>query len=164
MNQTSKHIILNLINYLKRNITVLLAYLILYFGFQQIIGASPALIATVLLVVYSGATTISYYCREKLLQFEKANALTTKKLFLFSAFIPSPIYLFWFLFSMIPIYSYEVWLITGLPMVLLSGVPLYSLSECWKEKWKKFFWGLQILIYITCLVAGQFLGGLIFSF
>ena len=133
-------------------------YIFLYICYQKIIGGNAVLILTVFLVLYGGTMAISDYAKKKLICLEKQNNITSKKLFYFSILILCPIYLFWFLISIIPIISYEMWFVTGFPMVLLCSIPCYVLSEYWKYVSKIFFWGLQLSIYICCFIVGQFLG------
>ena len=99
---------------------------------------------------------VSEFAERKLLYLEKQNKITAKKLFYLSAMILCPIYLFWFLFSVIPILSYEVWLITGFPIILVSCIPLHTLADHWKKT--AVFWLLQLLVYGCCLAIGQILG------
>ena len=154
-------IVSRILSLIKIGITSLLPYLVLFVCFQRISGAPAALILTIVLVVYACATAVSYYGRSKLLCLHTQNAITTKKLFLLCALIASPIFLFWFLFSIIPIPSYESWLMTGLPVIIVSAIPLYSISDDWKHSLKKFFWGLQIFTYVLLFFAGQALGDLL---
>ncbi len=129
---------------------------ILYICYRKIIGAHSALILTAFLILYGGTMAVSEFAERKLLCLERQNKITANKLFYLSAMILCPIYLFWFLFSMIPIFSYEVWLITGFPIILVSCIPLHTLSDYWKKV--SLFWLLQLLVYGCCLAIGQILG------
>jgi hypothetical protein len=134
-----------------------LLYFILYICYKKIIGAHSALILIAIFALYAGSIVVSDFARKKLIYFEKQNNITTKKLFYLSILILCPIYLFWFLISIIPIPSYEFWLITGFPIILLSSLPIYVLSEYWKSALKMFFWFLQLFVYCCFFAIGQFL-------
>ena len=118
--------------FLKENITVFLSYIIIFILYRKLLGSSFALLLTIFFAAYGSAVVASQYGKSRMIYLEKAGMLTTKKLFFCSILMPLPIYLFWFLFSIIPVPSYEVWLITGLPITFISGLPLYSLSQHWK--------------------------------
>ena len=143
---------------IKENILEGLLYFILYICYQKTIGAHSALVLIVFLALYLGSMVVSDFAKKKLICFEKQNNVTFKRLFFFSILVLCPIYLFWFLISIIPIFSYEIWFVTGFPIILISGIPLYVLSEYWKSTLKILFWWLQLFVYSCCFVLGQFFG------
>ena len=151
-----------IIGFICKNVLLLFLYFLLFICCRKIIGTSPAITLIVIFNIYGSSMAISYYGQAKLIHFEKTNSLTIKNFFGFSVLIASPIYSLWLLVSIIPIFVYEVWFITGFPIILLTCLPLYTLSNdhC-KPSLKKFFWILQMFIYLSCLFVGQLIGTLI---
>ena len=151
------------LSFIKRNILLWLLYVLLFIIFRRIMGASPAILLIVFFAVYGLSMAINEYGHIVLSAYERANKLTPKNLLKFSLFILIPTYLFWILLSVIPIFQFEVWLITGLPIVLLSSLYVYGFYDYWKHMLKKSFLGLQLLIYVCCFVIGQVVSGIFFN-
>lgn len=141
----------------------LFPYFFLFFCYKKILGTSPALLLIVFFAIYGSASVLSHYGRTKLITHERSNTLTMKRRILYLALVPCPIYLFWFLFSIIPNPSYLTWFITGFPLIILSGLPLYALSGYLQRPLRKFFWAAQLSIYIISLLIGQSIGNIAFT-
>jgi len=148
--------------FIKRNILLWLLYVLLFIIFRRVMGASPALLLIVFFGVYGVSMAINEYGHVMLAVYERTDRLTPKRLMLLSFFILTPTYLFWLLLSVIPIPQYEAWLLTGLPITLISSLYIYGFYDYWRHRLKKYFLGLQLLIYIFCFVIGQVTGGSLF--
>jgi len=60
----------------------------------------------------------------------------------------------WLAFSVIPIAHYAVWLLTGLPLCIVTGLTLSEIADRWNEK-RPLYWAIQIVIYLALLFIGQ---------
>lgn len=73
----------------------------------------------------------------------------------------SPFYLFWVFADLIPITSYQVWLITGFPFFFLTMIPLISVSDFMKDTGMvrilspKRILLINLALYFAILVAVQ---------
>jgi hypothetical protein len=63
------------------------------------------------------------------------------------------IYWYWGLVSLIPITTYDAWFIIGLPITILSSIPLKELALQNKRRW--IYWLLQLAIYLGLFACGQ---------
>ncbi|MBQ2715977.1 MAG: hypothetical protein IJF21_04185 [Clostridia bacterium] len=63
------------------------------------------------------------------------------------------VYWYWGLVSLIPITTYAAWFIIGLPITILSSIPLKELAKQNKRRW--LYWLLQLAIYVALFLAGQ---------
>ena len=91
----------------------------------------------------------------KIHRYEREGSLTSKRLSFYSFLVSLPIYFVWLLISVIPIPQYEVWFITGFPAGFFCFIPLQSLSEHWTRGRKKWFWIVQLVLYVLCFATGQ---------
>ena len=140
----------------------LVAMCIMFFLFyRELAGGWLTLIILAFLIVYVAAMALCAFGLTQFMQHEKSHTLTKRRIFWFSAFVATPIYFLWLVFSLIPIIQYEIWMLTGLPLVIVTGLTLASLADRWKGR-RCFFWSLQIFIYICLLVGGQLMVHLIF--
>ena len=140
--------------FMKEHIMMALICVIFFTVYKELSGPLFALLLLAFMVLYATASAICHYGMTKFLRHEKNNTVTQKRLVGYSFLIGMPIYFLWFVFSLIPIIQYELWLMTGLPLVIVTGFTLFSISDRWKEK-KILFWGGQILIYLCLLIGGQ---------
>jgi len=141
--------------FIKEHILFSILCVILFFVYRQIIGVFATLLVLGFLVLYGSAMAACHFAMAKLNQLQKYDKLTQKSLFGLSLLIASPIYLLWLVFSLIPILSYEIWLITGLPITGIAVLALHSIAEQWEKPRRFIFWLLQLVIYLCLLFAGQ---------
>ncbi|MBO5295335.1 MAG: hypothetical protein J6B71_08860 [Clostridia bacterium] len=141
--------------FIKEHILFAILSVIVFLFYRQIIGEFATLVVLCILFAYGSAMAACHFAMTKLDRLEKTDSVTTKSLFELSPIIASPIYLLWLIFSLIPILSYEVWLITGLPITGIAVLALQSIAEHWEKPWRVVFWLMQILIYLCLLFAGQ---------
>lgn len=153
-----------IIKTVKSNILLLISLLIFYVFYTKIFEVSFGKSLILFLFIYGSIMSLNYHSGVSLARLKKANALTTKKLIFYSLLYSSPIYLFWILFSIIPLVSYLTWFVIGLPLIVLSVSHFRTLySEYWKNNpLNNLLVSAQILIYILCLCIGQIISKNIF--
>ncbi len=68
-----------------------------------------------------------------------------------------PLYFCELVVGMIPLFSYEVWFMTNLPVLILMAMPLSSVAEVWGDlKYKKaHFWLFQIAVHAAIILTTQ---------
>ena len=133
---------------------MVLICVVFFVVYRECAGAMVTLVILAFLVLYATANGICYYGMTKYLQHEKNNTVTGKRVVGYSFLIGMPIYFLWLVFSLIPIVEYELWLLTALPLVLVTGLTLSSISDRWEEK-KVVCWVIQLVIYLCLLIGGQ---------
>ena len=71
--------------------------------------------------------------------------------------IALPLYLCLFCVACIPLFRWELWLLTGFPVLLLLAAPLYSIMEELKDRRfpRRLFWALQLLALTAIYLLGQ---------
>ena len=141
--------------FIKEHILFAVLSVVIFAVYQKIIGAFATLLLLAFLLLYSGAMTLCWFASSKLNQLEKSGRVTKKSLLGLSILMASPIYLVWSIFSLIPILSYEAWLITGLPTTAFTALTLHSIATYWEKPWRFAFWLIQLVIYVCLLFAGQ---------
>ena len=139
----------------------LVPYAALFICYKNLTDIPTIAALAVFLALYSCAMTLCRLGEVKIIAYDRTNTLTAKRLLGASMLVGTPIYLFWALFSLIPIISYEIWLITGFPVVIVSTFAFGSVAEYWKKR-KPLFWLMQTAIYILCFTVGQTAGRIIF--
>ena len=74
-----------------------------------------------------------------------------------AAKIALPLYLCLFCVACIPLFHWELWLLTGFPVLLLLAAPLYSIMEELKDRRfpRRLFWALQLLALTVIYLLGQ---------
>jgi len=146
-----------IIKIIKSNIPLLISLLILYVFYTKFFEVSFGGYLILFLFIYGSIMSLNYYSGVSLARLKRANALTTKKLIFYSLLYSSPIYIFWILFSVIPLVSYLTWFVVGFPLTVLSVSHFRVLySEYWKNNpLNRLFVSAQILIYVLCLCIGQ---------
>lgn len=152
----------NVLRILKNNIASLIPFFVAFLCYYRMLGVTATLLLAVFFVGYALTMTASYYAQNKLLHDQAHNACTPKRTMGLSLLILCPIYLFWLLFSIIPIPVWEVWFITGFPIVVISSIPSYVVLDGWRMIPKTLFWSVQSMIYLTFLLLGQMLGNYVF--
>ena len=71
--------------------------------------------------------------------------------------IALPLYLCLFCVACIPLFRWELWLLTGLPVLLLLIAPLYSIMEELKDRRfpRRLFWAIQLPLIAAIYLLGQ---------
>ena len=105
-------------------------------------------------ILYASVMAVCHYGLSKFTRHEKNHTVTPKRLVGYSFLIAMPIYFLWLVFSLIPMIQYEMWLITGFPLVIVTGFTLNSIADRWSGK-RVLFWSIQIGIYLSLLIGGQ---------
>ena len=128
---------------------------VLFFAFyKNVAGLVPTLIFLSFIILYATSIAICDFGMSKLKGYEKAYTLTRKRLYKLSFLIGTPVYFLWFVFSIIPIAHYAVWLLTGLPLCIVTGLTLSEIADRWNQR-KFLYWGIQASIYLALLFIGQ---------
>ncbi len=143
-----------LLSSMKEHISMAIVCVMLYFLFRNM--ASTLVLAVILafIVLYGTSMAICYYGMAKLEKHQRSGSVSPKRLFGFSVLIAMPIYYLWAVVSLIPIVQYEIWLLTGLPLVIITGLTLSSIAEHWREN-RVWFWLFQVGVYLCMLCGGQ---------
>ena len=68
-----------------------------------------------------------------------------------------PLYFCELVVGMIPLFSYEVWFMTNLPVLILMAMPLTSVAEVWRDlKFRQvYFWLFQIAVHALIILTTQ---------
>ena len=143
---------------LKRKEHKIFPYAVVFVFYRKLVGWSAALALSVVFAVYASAMVLSALGTKTLLAYERAGVLRGWRLILSSCAVASPIYFLWIILSIIPIYNYNIWFLTGFPVAVISAVPLLALSEHFQKKRRALFWCFNAGGYILLLAVGQLLG------
>lgn len=106
----------------------------IYIGVFKI-SVTVFLILLAVLALYSGCMGIGEKSIQELRKYEQKlihiglNEKDYSKILLFSLTTLSPTYFCVILVSLVPLYTYEVWLITVFPCILLNCLPMSSVLE-----------------------------------
>lgn len=146
---------------MKEHISMAIVCVMLYFLFRNMASTLVLTVILAFIVLYGTSMAICYYGMAKLEKHRRSGSVTPKRLFGFSILIAMPIYYLWMVVSLIPIVQYEIWLLTGLPLVIITGLTLSSIVEHWREK-KALFWLFQAAVYLGMLCGGQLVIHLVF--
>ena len=138
----------------KEHISMALACVLLFSFYRDMVGDFVLLIVLVFLVLYGTAMAVCYFGMTKLEKHQRSGSVTGKRVFGLSILISMPIYYLWMVVSLIPIVRYELWLLTGLPLVIITGTTLFSVVDHWREN-KAWFWLFQVGVYLCMLLGGQ---------
>ena len=147
--------------FVKEHVSMALACILLFFFYRNMVGDFVILIVLAFLVLYGTAMATCYFGMTKLEKHQRSGSVTGKRVFGFSILISMPIYYLWMVVSLIPIFRYEVWLLTGLPLVIITGTTLFSVVDHWREN-KGLFWLFQVGVYLCMLIGGQVVIHLVF--
>ena len=142
-------------DFIKEHVTVAILSVAVFFAYRKIVGVFAVLLLLGILLAYATAMVACRFAMKKLESREKENCVTQSSLLGLSLLIASPIYLFWLLFAMIPIFSYEIWLLSGLPVTVIAMLALSTLAAHWKRSRRALFWLMQAGIYFCVFFMGQ---------
>ena len=128
-------------------------FLMILLIFWVIAGIYVALISIFFFFTYSSAMDIGKKAKRKYNELAPTGTLTEKQTMLLSLQNGMLIYWYWGLVSLIPITNYAGWFIVGLPVTILSSIPLKELAKQNKRAW--LYWLLQLAIYVILFLIGQ---------
>jgi hypothetical protein len=134
-------------------------FLLILLIFWAIAGIYVALISIFFFFTYSSAMDIGKKAKRKYNELAPTGTLTDKQTMLLSLKNGMLIYWYWGLVSLIPITTYAAWFIVGLPVTILSSIPLKELAKQNKRRW--LYWTLQVVIYAVLFLCGQSLAFLL---
>ncbi|MBE6639602.1 MAG: hypothetical protein E7616_09190 [Ruminococcaceae bacterium] len=149
MKRTFRHIKNNAVIYTAHSLSLFIAALFYY----KLIGIYATGILFCILAIYALCMALGQRAQKCYHKYEKEDRLTQPNELCLAIAICCPIYWCWMIVGMIPITSYEAWLLTGLPINLIGWFPLREAAM--KVRLKTVFWSLQISIYLLLLVICQ---------
>ena len=158
INKIKKHIT-DTIEDIKENprraiVTAFFFFLVLLI-FWWLSGIYVAIITIIFFSTYSTAMDIGKKAKRKYNELAPTGTLTEKQTMLLSLQNGMLIYWYWGLVSLIPITTYAAWFIIGLPVTILSSIPLKEVANRNKRKW--LYWLFQLAIYLALFACGQIL-------
>ena len=137
----------------RRAIVTAFFFLLLLLIFWSISGIGVAIITIIFFFTYSTAMDIGKKAKRKYNELAPVGTLTEKQTMILSLQNGMLIYWYWGLVSLIPITNYAAWFIVGLPITILSSIPLKELAKQNKCQW--IYWILQLAIYVALFLCGQ---------
>ncbi len=136
-----------------RAIVTAFFFLLVLIIFWSISGIYVAIITVIFFFTYSSAMDIGKKAQRKYHRLAPTGTLTERQTMLLSLKSGMLIYWYWGLVSLIPITNYAAWFIVGLPVTILSSIPLKELARQNKRGW--IYWLLQLAIYVMLFLIGQ---------
>ncbi len=137
----------------RRAICTAFFFLLWLIIFWSISGIGTAIITIILFFTYSTAMDIGKKAKRKYNELAPTGTLTERQTMLLSLQNGMLIYWYWGLISLIPITNYTGWLIIGLPVTILSSIPLKELARQNQRMW--IYWLFQLAIYLGLFAVGQ---------
>lgn len=137
----------------RRAIVTAFFFFLVLLIFWWISGIYVAIITIIFFSTYSTAMDIGKKAKRKYNELAPTGTLTEKQTIRLSLQNGMLIYWYWGLVSLIPITTYAAWFIIGLPITILSSIPLKELAKQNKRGW--LYWLLQLAIYVALFLAGQ---------
>ena len=128
-------------------------FFLLFLIFWLISGIGVAIISIVFFFTYSTAMDIGKKAKRKYNELAPTGTLTERQTMRLSVENGMLIYWYWGLVSLIPITNYAAWFIVGLPVTILSSIPLKELARQNKRIW--IYWLFQLTIYLGLFAVGQ---------
>ena len=122
--------------------------------YKNVSGLLPTVLFIGFVIFYTTSIAICESGMSKFEEYERSGTLTQKRLYRLSFLIGVPVYLLWFVYSFIPIPHYVVWILTGLPLCVVSALNLFEIADRWHHK-KVVFWSIQATIYLVLTLIGQ---------
>ena len=137
----------------RRAIITAFFFFLLFVIFWLLSGIGVAIISIVFFFTYSTAMDIGKKAKRKYNELAPTGTLTERQTMILSVENAMLIYWYWGLVSLIPITNYAAWFIVGLPVTILSSIPLKELARQNKRTW--LYWLLQLAIYVVLFLIGQ---------
>lgn len=119
--------------------------------------AHSLLISLGVVVLYVPAMEISWRSSAALVALPYVAEPPYRLLIPLSLKIALPLYLCLFCVACIPLFRWELWLLTGFPVLLLLSAPLWSLMGELKDRRfpRRLFWAIQIPTVAAIYLLGQ---------
>ena len=143
----------------RRAIVTAFFFFLVLLIFWWLSGIYVAIITIIFFSTYSTAMDIGKKAKRKYNELAPTGTLTEKQTMILSLQNGMLIYWYWGLVSLIPITNYAAWFIVGLPITILSSIPLKELAKQNKRRW--LYWTLQVVIYAVLFLCGQSLAFLL---
>ena len=143
----------------RRAIVTAFFFFLVWLIFWLLSGIYVAIITIIFFSTYSTAMDIGKKAKRKYNELAPTGTLTEKQTMILSLQNGMLIYWYWGLVSLIPITTYDAWFIIGLPITILSSIPLKELAKQNKRRW--LYWTLQVVIYAVLFLCGQSLAFLL---
>lgn len=137
----------------RRAIVTSFFFLLMLIIFGSISGIYVAVLMIVFFFTYSSAMIIGKKAKRKYDSLAPTGTLTEPQTMILSLKSAMLIYWYWGLVSFIPITIFIAWFIVGLPVTILSSIPLKELAKQNKRRW--LYWTLQVVIYLILFSCGQ---------
>ncbi len=137
----------------RRAIVTAFFFFLVWLIFWLLSGIYVAIITIIFFSTYSTAMDIGKKAKRKYNELAPTGTLTEKQTMILSLQNGMLIYWYWGLVSLIPITTYESWFIIGLPIIILSSIPLKELARQNKRGW--IYWLCQLGIYVALFLVGQ---------
>ena len=119
--------------------------------------AHSLLISLVIVLLYVWLMEISWRASASLMALPYSAEPNYRVLLPLAAKIALPLYLCLFCVACIPLFRWELWLLTGFPVLLLLSAPLWSISEELKDRRfpRRLFWAIQLPLIAAIYLLGQ---------
>ncbi|MBO5306186.1 MAG: hypothetical protein J6B12_05430 [Clostridia bacterium] len=134
-----------------------LVFVLLFVFYWRISGIYTVLFLFGLIVPYGFAVAFCEKGKQKFLRAKREDCLTPRDAFRYAIQMSAPFYWCWFVVSLFPIMTWELWLITAIPPIVLTGMPLVALADVVYNK--KTFWLVQVAMYLLMLLCGRLFVG-----
>ncbi len=141
-------------SFMRDHVCVAIFSVLFFVFYKNVSGLLPTALFVGFLILYTTSIAICESGMDKFEGYEITGTLTRKRLYGLSFLIGVPVYLLWFAYSFIPIAHYVVWILTGLPLCVVSALNLFEVAEHWRSK-KYLFWTMQATIYLVLTFIGQ---------
>ena len=137
----------------RRAIVTSFFFLLMLIIFGSISGIFVAIVILIFFFTYSSAMIIGKKAKRKYDSLAPTGTLTELQTMILSLKSATLIYWYWGLVSLIPITIFIAWFFVGLPVTILSSIPLKELAKQNKRRW--LYWTLQVVIYVILFSCGQ---------
>ena len=119
--------------------------------------AHSILISLGIVVIYILFMEISWRASAALMALPYSAKPNYRVLLPLAAKIALPLYLCLLCVACIPLFRWELWLLTGLPVLLLLIAPLYSIMDELKDRRfpRRLFWAIQLPLIAAIYLLGQ---------
>ena len=154
-----KRIFQHLKNNFLRYISIILAFSPFAIFYWKISSIYVVLVSVIIFISWAFIITFCHKAQQTVNAHQRSGTLTPKKALFLSLQIGLPIYWSWAIISIVPITSHYVWLLTGMPVSIISSIPLKEVSDITYNK--VLFWVIQVVIYLSVLILGQLMAGIL---
>ena len=149
--------------FIRDHICVAIFSVLFFVFYKNVSGLLPTVLFIEFVILYTTSIAICEHGMSKFEGYERTGTLTQKRLHRLSFLIGTPVYLLWLAYSFIPLAHYAVWILTGLPLCVVSALNLFEVADRWNQR-QFLYWGIQAAIYLVLTVIGQWTIHQLFSF